>query len=82
MDNDKNSGMSLYEAEKKRPLEVVAVPEVAQLHNLGLRVGTRLAVENRYRLGGPVWLRVEDAYGVAVGADVARHITVKEVTPR
>ena len=67
---------SLYAAQKNIALRVVAAPDVAQLANLGLRPGTRLAVENRYRLGGPVLLKVEDSFNVAIGKDIAEHIEV------
>ena len=68
---------NLYEAKKHVALTVVALPALSALMNLGLRPGTRLCVENRYRLGGPVLLRVEDMYSVAIGKDVAEHIEVE-----
>ncbi|MCL2002947.1 MAG: ferrous iron transport protein A [Oscillospiraceae bacterium] len=72
--------LSLYEAVGKGALRVASVPDIKLLENLGFRVGTRIAVQTRYRLGGPVLLRVEDSYTVAVGKDVARQIGVTEET--
>ena len=40
--------------------------------------GTEVTVKNRYALGGPVLLRVEGAYDLALGKDIARQITVKD----
>ena len=73
------SDISLYDAKKADILRIVAVPENDTLENLGLRVGTLVRIQNRYALGGPVLLRVEDAYSVAVGKDIARQITVGEI---
>jgi len=70
---------NLYEARKHVALTVIALPALSALANLGLRPGTRLCVENRYRLGGPVLLRVEDMYSVAIGKDVAENIEVEAV---
>jgi len=71
--------INLYDAKKKGLFTVVGVPEVGLLQNLGLRVGTTVAVKNRYTLGGPVLLRVEDAFCVALGKDIATRVMVKEV---
>jgi len=71
--------MNLYEAKKSGVFHVVSVPNVGLLQNLGLRVGTKVAVQSRYALGGPVLLRVEDSFAVAVGKDIATQIAVREV---
>jgi len=71
--------INLYSAAKKGVFEVVSLPAVAQLGNLGLRVGTQVAVKTRYKLGGPVLLRVENDFVLAVGKDIATQIAVKEV---
>lgn len=71
---------SLYSANKKTNLQVVSAPSIGLLQSLGLRVGTHVAVLNRYFLGGPVLLRVENSFSVAIGKDVATQISVKEVT--
>ena len=70
---------NLYESKKMCDYEVASVPEIGLLQNLGLRVGTTITVQNRYILGGPVLLRVNGAYSVAVGKDIAIQIAVKEV---
>ena len=70
--------INLYEARMNKPLNVISVPNVGLLQNLGIRVGTKIAVKNRYALGGPVLLRIEDAFTVAVGKDIAAQIAVKE----
>lgn len=71
--------INLYSAQKKGVFEVVSIPGIAQLNNLGIRVGTKVHVQSRYKLGGPVLLRVEDDFTVAIGKDIATQIAVKEV---
>ena len=70
---------NLYEAKSKDVLQVTAIPDISLLENLGIRVGTELCILNRYQLGGPVLLRVESAYSVALGKDIAVQISVREV---
>ncbi|MCL2387207.1 MAG: ferrous iron transport protein A [Defluviitaleaceae bacterium] len=70
---------NLYAAEKFSKLEVTSVPCIGLLEGMGLRSGTRVMVQNRYALGGPVLLRVEDAYSVALGKDIAVQIGVVKV---
>ena len=69
---------NLYEAKRGKPFTVASVPNISLLTGLGLRVGTKIAVQNRFSLGGPVILRVEDAFSIAVGKDVATQIAVGE----
>ena len=68
---------NLYDAKRNRVFQVVSVPNVGLLQSLGLRAGTSVAVQNRYAFGGPVLLRVEGAFAVAVGKDIATEIIVK-----
>ena len=68
--------INLYEANKSDTFIVAAVPDISLLENIGLRVGTQVAVRNRYGFGGPVLLNVEDAYYVALGKDIAKRIEV------
>lgn len=70
---------SLYEAKKNSNHQVVEAPDVCQLGNLGIRTGTKVMVQSRYAFGGPVLLRVDDTYTVAVGKDVAKDIQVVDV---
>ena len=70
---------SLYGAKKSCTLQVVSVPAIGLLENLGLRTGTQITVQNRYALGGPVLLRVEGAYSIALGKDIAEQINVQTV---
>ncbi|MCL1863548.1 MAG: ferrous iron transport protein A [Defluviitaleaceae bacterium] len=70
--------LNLYKAKKGRGLCVVSVPDIDLLQNLGLREGTNISVKNRYALGGPVLLRVEKSFSVAIGKDIATQISVKE----
>ena len=74
-----NKTANLYEAKKMGAFQVVSVPGIGLLENLGLRSGTHVTLQNRYALGGPVLLRVEGAYSVALGKDIAQQITVQEV---
>ena len=76
MTNDKT--VNLYEVKEKSALQVVSLPGIGLLENLGLRVGTQITLQNRYALGGPVLLRVEGAYSIALGKDIASQITVQE----
>jgi len=71
---------NLYEAKVNSSLQVASVPNIGLLKNLGVRCGTNVTVQNRYSLGGPVLLRVEDTYSVAIGKDVATQIAVKEIS--
>jgi hypothetical protein len=70
--------MNLYEVKKHGAFQVASVPNIGLLQNLGLRIGTQFTVQNRFALGGPVILRVENAYSVAIGKDIATQIAVKE----
>ena len=70
---------NLYETRKKCAFQVASVPEIGMLESLGLREGTRVTVQSRYAFGGPVLLRVEGAYSVALGKDIARQIAVREI---
>jgi len=71
---------NLYEAQKNKRLHVVSVPNIGLLKNLGLRNGTEITIKNRYALGGPVLLRVEGTYSIAIGKDIATQIAVQEVS--
>jgi len=71
--------INLYEAKKNQVFQVVSTPDIGLLENLGLRNGTRVVVESRYALGGPVLLRVENAFAIAIGKDIAIQISVEEV---
>jgi len=71
--------LSLYEAKTKGTFQVASIPQIGLLENMGLRIGTKITVKNRYALGGPVLLVVEGAYCVAIGKDIAQQIAVKEV---
>jgi len=68
---------NLYEAKKNSTFQVDSTPEIGLLESLGLRAGTQITVQNRYALGGPVLLRVEGAYSIAVGKDIAKQIAVR-----
>ena len=70
---------NLYDAKRNGSFQVASVPNIGLLQNLGLRAGTKVRVQNRYSLGGPVLLRVEDTYSVAIGKDIATQIAVEEV---
>jgi hypothetical protein len=70
--------INLYEAGKNGVFTVVSVPNIGLLENLGVREGSSVAMQNRYAFGGPVVLRVENAYSVALGKDIAVQISVKE----
>jgi len=69
--------VNLYEAGRGDSYQVASVPNIGLLDNIGLRVGTRVKVQSRYALGGPVLLRVEGAYAVAIGKDIATQIAVR-----
>jgi Fe2+ transport system protein FeoA len=67
---------SLYEAGGEGLFEVVSVPDIKLLENLGVRIGTKLKIQKRYALSGPVLLRIENTYSIAVGKDIAVQIGV------
>jgi len=71
--------ISLYEAEKNKTFQVSSAPNIKLLESLGLRIGTMVTILNRYTFDGPVLLRVEDTYSLAIGKDIATQIGVKEV---
>ena len=75
-----NQPISLYEAKKYGTFHLACVPQIGLLEGMGLRIGTKVTVQNRYAFGGPVLLRVEDAYCIALGKDIAQQITVRENT--
>ena len=70
---------NLYQAKKNNVFQVASVPNIKLLENLGLRKGTQVFVKGRYAFGGPVLLRVQNSFVVAVGKDIATQIAVKEV---
>jgi len=71
--------INLYEARKNGTFQVASVPNIGLLESLGVRAGVQVTVQNRYALGGPVLLRVEDAYSVALGKEIATQIAVREL---
>ena len=71
--------LNLYQAKKDGVFQVATIPNISLLESLGLRIGTRIALQSRYGLGGPVLLRVENAFTVAIGKDIATQIGVQEV---
>ena len=74
---------NLYEVGKTGAFCVVSTPSIGLLESIGLRAGTEITIENRYALGGPVLLKVKDAYSLAVGKDIAKQIMVRRIlTPR
>jgi len=75
-----SSIVNLYKAQKNKMFTVSSVPDIGLLENLGVREGTRISLQNRYALGGPVVLRIENAYSVALGKDVAGLITVTDAS--
>ena len=72
--------MSLYQAKKNGVFQVASTPNISLLENLGINIGTKLTLQSRYALGGPVLLRVENSFTVAIGKDIATQIGVLEVT--
>jgi len=70
---------NLYKVKKNGTFSVVSVPEIGLLESMGLREGTQILVQNRYAFGGPVLLKVADAYCVALGKDIAKQITVRPI---
>ena len=72
--------LNLYNAQQRNVFRVTSVPNIELVKNIGLRVGARVVVQNRFAFGGPVVLKVEDAFCVAVGKDIATQIAVAEVT--
>ena len=70
---------NLYAAKKNELLQIVSVPKINLLENLGLRVGTQVEIQSRYAFGGPVLLKIESAFTVAVGKDIATQIMVRKV---
>jgi len=71
--------LNLYNAKKNDKLMLISAPDICLLNSLGLRAGTKVTVQNRYALGGPVLLRVEDTYSVAIGKDIAKQIGVTSI---
>ena len=67
---------NLYSAKKNAVYNLIRVPDIGLLKNLGLSRGTTVAIRERYALGGPVLLNVEDSFDVAIGKDIAVQITV------
>jgi len=71
---------NLYSVSKNKVFRIVSVPDIALLKNLGVYTNREVVVQNRYAFGGPVLLRVQDTYSVALGKDIAKKIEVQEVT--
>jgi len=73
-----DNATTLYDAKKNGIFTVVSTPAIGLLESLGVREGTIVSLQNRYAFGGPVLLRVENAYSIALGKDIAKKITVRE----
>jgi len=71
--------INLYESTKAKTFEVLSTPDIKLLEHMGLREGVQVTVQNRYGLGGPILLRVEDSYTIALGKDLAKLVSVKEI---
>jgi len=67
---------NLYKAKKNTIYQIVSAPDTGGLKSLGLKIGTRIEIRNRYIFGGPVLLKVEDVYYLALGKALAEHIQV------
>jgi len=67
---------SLYTTKSNEVLTIVSVPSIALLECMGLRVGTQIKIKHKYAFGGPVLLKVEDSFLVAVGKDIAKQVVV------
>jgi len=70
--------INLYQAKTGGIFELARLPKIPLLESLGLRKGTMVSINGRIKLGGPVLLRVENAFVVAIGKDIATQILVKE----
>jgi len=70
--------INLYHAKTDGVFELVRLPNIPLLESLGKRKGTMVSITGRLKLGGPVLLRVENAFVVAIGKDIATQILVKE----
>jgi len=70
--------MNLYEARKNKAFKIVSVPNNELLKNLGIHQNREVIIQNRYAFGGPILLRVQNAYSVAIGKDIAKQISIKE----
>jgi len=70
---------NLYEGKVKGTFQVTSIPNIRLLENMGLRAGTQVTIQNRYSLGGPVLLRIEEAYSIALGKDIAKQISIREI---
>ena len=70
---------NLYNAKPTEMLQITYIPNIGMLEGLGLRYGTKLKIQNKYVFGGPVLLRVEEAFSIALGKDIATQIGVEEV---
>jgi len=71
--------INLYQGKKHASFQIASMPQIPLLENMGLHIGTNITLQNRYALGGPVLLRVEEAFSLALGKDIAQQITVNEV---
>jgi len=71
--------INLYDSKRGKSFKIVSVANIALLESLGVRLGAQINVLNRYAFGGPVLLRVDDSYSIAIGKEIATQILVKEV---
>jgi Fe2+ transport system protein FeoA len=68
--------INLYDAKKYEKFTVASIPKIDLLENLGICAGTSISLCARYIFGGPVLLRIEDSYTVALGKEIAKQIEV------
>ncbi|MGI6238110.1 MAG: FeoA family protein [Christensenellales bacterium] len=68
---------NLYGAEQGKTYVVTAIPDSMLLSSMGVLEGSKLRVESKYKLGGPVTVSCSTRK-IAIGKDIAGSVLVKE----
>lgn len=69
--------MELYNCTNDETYQVIAVPDMALLNNLGVFVGAKILKKTTYKMGGPVLVLI-NSREVAIGKDLATKIQVEK----
>ena len=70
--------MKLKEGKRKRHYQILTVPPVPALQNIGIYPGQRVEVRFQYPFSGPVIVRIYRR-DFAIGGTIAEQIRIKEL---
>ncbi len=70
--------MNLKEGKRNNRYQIIGIPPVPMLRNLGVRPGQRVKVRFQYPFSGPVIIRIYRR-DFAISGTIAKQIRIKEL---